>query len=258
MFHQDQFENTSTKTSIVIFDNTENKTEKVIFSDLIVERYDKDSFTEINDVIVINEFKGDILGVSDKVVSVATREEILNNLIYSLNGKDYNKQVIVCGEGYELVRLGDIAELENGKQLDKANIIKGEYPVYSGGLYPIGYHNEYNRNNCTIIAGTGKCGYVQFDANNFWASQSFTIKSDNLLINKWIFIYCKSQEEFFMNSCKGSVQKFIRAKQFEDLQIPIPKSEDKITEWVDKISKPYDEKNNKQNKIKELEDICTK
>ena len=181
----DQFENTSTKTSIVIFDNTENKTEKVIFSDLIVERYDKDSFTEINDVIVINEFKGDILGVSDKVVSVATREEILNNPIYSLNGKDYNKQVIVCGEGYELVRLGDIAELENGKQLDKANIIKGEYPVYSGGLYPIGYHNEYNRNNCTIIAGTGKCGYVQFDANNFWASQSFTIKSDNLLINKW-------------------------------------------------------------------------
>ena len=250
---QDQFENTSTKTSIVIFDNTENKTEKVIFSDLIVERYDKDSFIEINDVIVINEFQGDISGVSDKVVSVATCEEILNNPIYSLNGKDYNKQVIVCGEGYELVRLGDIAELENGKQLDKANIIKGEYPVYSGGLYPIGYHNEYNRNNCTIIAGTGKCGYVQFDANNFWASQSFTIKSDNLLINKWIFIYCKSQEEFFMNSCKGSVQKFIRAKQFEDLQIPIPKSKDKITEWVNKISKPYDEKNNKQNKIKELE-----
>lgn len=250
---QDQFENTSTKTSIVIFDNTENKTEKVIFSDLIVERYDKDSFIEINDVIVINEFQGDISGVSDKVVSVATCEEILNNPIYSLNGKDYNKQVIVCGEGYELVRLGDIAELENGKQLDKANIIKGEYPVYSGGLYPIGYHNEYNRNNCTIIAGTGKCGYVQFDANNFWASQSFTIKNDNLLINKWIFIYCKSQEEFFMNSCKGSVQKFIRAKQFEDLQIPIPKSKDKITEWVNKISKPYDEKNNKQNKIKELE-----
>ena len=42
----------------------------------------KDSFIEINDVIVINEFKGDISGVSDKVVSVATREEILNNPIF--------------------------------------------------------------------------------------------------------------------------------------------------------------------------------
>lgn len=250
----DQFENTSTKTSIIIFDNTEEKTREVKFYDLVVEKYTEDKFIESNGNILIVENKGDISGVSDKLVSVASREEILSNPIYSLNGKDYNKKVIVCGEGYELVRLGDIAKLENGKQLDKVNIIKGEYPVYSGGLYPIGYHKEYNRSNSTIIAGTGKCGYVQFDANNFWASQSFTIKSENHLINKWIFIYCKSQEEFFMNSCKGSVQKFIRAKQFEDLQIPIPKSEQKIIEWVDKISKPYDEKNTKTNKIKELEE----
>ena len=250
----DQFENTSTKTSIVIFDNTEDKTREVKFYDLVVERYEADKFVENNGVIMIAENMGDISGICDNLVSVASREEILGNAICSLNGKDYNKKVIVCGEGYELVRLGDIAKLENGKQLDKVNIIKGDYPVYSGGLYPIGYHKEYNRNNCTIIAGTGKCGYVQFDANKFWASQSFTIKSENYLINKWIFIYCKSQEEFFMNSCKGSVQKFIRAKQFEDLQIPIPKSEQKIIEWVDKISKPYDEKNSKQNKIKELEE----
>jgi restriction endonuclease S subunit len=251
---QDQFENTSTKTSIVIFDNTSEKTSKVKFYDLIVEKYEEDKFVDNNGVIIVSENKDDISGISDTLVSVATREEILANAICSLNAKDYNKKVIVCGEGYELVKLGDIAKLENGKQLDKVNIIKGDYPVYSGGLYPIGYHKEYNRNNCTIIAGTGKCGYVQFDANKFWASQSFTIKSENYLINKWIFIYCKSQEEFFMNSCKGSVQKFIRAKQFEDLQIPIPKSEQKIIEWVEKISKPYDDKNSKQNKIKELEE----
>jgi type I restriction enzyme S subunit len=40
----------------------------------------------------------------------------------------------------------------------------------------------------------------------------------------------------------------------KDIQIPIPKSEQKIQEWVDKISKPYDEKNTKINKIKELEE----
>ena len=251
---QDQFENTSTKTSIIIFDNTEEKTSEVKFYDLVVERYDEDKYVEVKGRISITDNQGDIYGINDTLVSVASREEILANAICSLNAKDYNKKVIVCGEDYELVRLGDIAKLENGKQLDKVNIIKGDYPVYSGGLYPIGYHKEYNRDNCTIIAGTGKCGYVQFDANKFWASQSFTIKSENYLINKWVFIYCKSQEEFFMNSCKGSVQKFIRAKQFEDLKIPIPKSEQKIIEWVDKISKPYDEKNTKTNKIKELEE----
>lgn len=41
---------------------------------------------------------------------------------------------------------------------------------------------------------------------------------------------------------------------FYKLQIPIPKSEQKIREWVNKISKPYDKKNKYEyNKlIKEL------
>lgn len=35
----DQFENTSTKTSILIFDNTEEKTNKIIFRNLMVNKY---------------------------------------------------------------------------------------------------------------------------------------------------------------------------------------------------------------------------
>jgi type I restriction-modification system DNA methylase subunit len=41
---QDQFENTSTKTSIVIFDNTKTKTSDVKFYDLVVEKYEEDKF----------------------------------------------------------------------------------------------------------------------------------------------------------------------------------------------------------------------
>jgi restriction endonuclease S subunit len=40
---------------------------------------------------------------------------------------------------------------------------------------------------------------------------------------------------------------------FNNLQIPIPKSQDKIKEWVDKISKPYNKKIKYENKLKELE-----
>ena len=36
----------------------------------------------------------------------------------------------------------------------------------------------------------------------------------------------------------------------------IPKSEQKITEWVNKISKPYDKKNNSEKRIIELEEDC--
>ena len=252
---QDQFENTKTKTSIVIFDNLENiKTTEVKFYDLVVERYTEDKFIEAsNGYIYLSENKDDISGISDKLISNATREEILSNPIVSLNGKDYNKKVIVCGEGYELVKLGKFCDLQNGKQLDKKNIVNGIYPVYGGGLHPVGYHNTYNNENCTIIAGTGNCGFVQFDKNKFWASQCFTLKSNIDLMNKYLFIICKSMENIFMNSSGGSVQKFIRAKQFTDMLIPIPKSPAKIAEWVEKISKPYDEKNTKQAKIQDLE-----
>jgi type I restriction enzyme S subunit len=250
---QDQFENTSTKTSIVIFDNTEEKTTEVKFSDLVVEKYTEDTFAERFGDIVIVENKDDIKGVSDVLISQATREEILGNAICSLNGKDYNKKEIVVGDGYELTKLGSMCKLENGKQLDKKNIINGIYPVYGGGLNPIGFHNAYNSENATIVAGTGHCGFVQFNDAKFWASQCFTIKSQNELINKYLFIICKSQEHIFMNSYSGSVQKFIRASQFKDMLIPIPKSQEKIQEWVDKISAPYNEKNAKQTQIKELD-----
>ena len=246
----DQFENTKTKTSIVIFDNTENKTKKVIFNDLIVERYDKDSFTEINDIIVINEFKGDISGISDKIVSVATCEEILNNPKYSLDGKNYNKQVIVCGEEYELVKLGDIAEFKP-KSKRKANDGKkeGKYNFYTSSD-KIQKCDEADYNEECLIIGSGGVANIKID-------KMFSCSADNFIINTNYnnYIYCIiiGNINLLADGFTGSTLKHISKEYLKNLQIPIPKSEDKITEWVNKISKPYDEKNNKQNKIKELE-----
>lgn len=175
--------------------------------------------------------------------------------LYSLNGKDYENKEIVCGEGYEMVKLGDIAELKNGKQLDRRNIIPGIYPVYAGGLTPIGYHNEYNGENSTLITETGRCGFVQFDKNKFWHSQCFTVKNENQLINSYLFNICKLMENIFSKRAGGSVQQHIRASQFKDMLIPIPKSPERIQYWVDRISAPYNEKNTKQERIKELETI---
>ena len=177
----------------------------------------------------------------------------MNNEKYSLSGKEYNTITIVPNDGYEIVKLGDIGKIKNGKQLDKKNIINGEYPVYGGGLNPIGYHNNYNNDNCTIIAGTGHCGFVQFYQDKFWASQCFTIKSDDDIINKYLFIICKSLQFMFINSCKGSVQKFIRAGDFLDFSIPIPSSEDKIIEWTERISTPYNDYIDKTKEFEELE-----
>lgn len=100
---QDQFENTSTKTSILVFDNVEEKTAKVAFRELVVEKYTEDKFAEVRGKIVLAESAGDICGVSDSIVSEATVEELLANPICSLNGKDYGKKEMVVGEGYDAI-----------------------------------------------------------------------------------------------------------------------------------------------------------
>jgi len=256
---QNQFENTSTKTSIIIFNNDGDiKTSYINFSELKVNVYEKDEFIEIiqNDKIEIKlkHNKGDIINIEEVFIKSVSIDDILNNDTISLNSKDYNKVSIIPGEDFKLVKLGDISTIKNGKQLDKKNIINGIYPVYSGGLKPIGYHNIYNNENATIIAGTGRCGFVQFDDSKFYASQCFTIKSDNILLNKYLFIICKSLENVFMNSSKGSCQNFIRSSAFIDMLIPIPKTEELINKWINLISGPYEMKQQKEIRLKELEE----
>jgi restriction endonuclease S subunit len=248
----DQFENTSTKTSIVIFDNTEEKTSKVKFYDLVVERYTEDKFIENNGNILIVENKGDISGVSDTLVSVASREEILSSPIYSLNGKDYNKKVIVCGEGYELVKIGDICEFIKYKSQKPSD---GKFNHYTCSN-TIKKCSDGNINGEYILIGTRGTitEALHYYNGKFGCGDNMLIFNSNTINNKYIYNILLSTKGQIKNYINGSTIPMISLSQFKNVQIPIPKSEQKIIEWVDKISKPYDEKNSKQNKINELEE----
>jgi restriction endonuclease S subunit len=247
----DQFENTSTKTSIVIFDNTEEKTREVKFYDLVVEKFTEDKFIEKNGNILIVQNKGDISGVSDRLVSVASREELLSNPKHSLDGKDYNKKVIVCGEGYELVRLGDACEFK-AKSKRKASYGKkeGKYNFYTSSDKVQKCDEADYKEECLII-GDGGIANIQIDKDFSCSDHNYIIKTNH---NKYIYYILSGKMELLIDGFTGSVLKNLSKEYLVNIQIPVPKSEQKIQEWVDKISKPYDEKNSKQNKIKELEE----
>ena len=251
----DQFENTSTKTSIIIFDNIEEKTSKVKFYDLVVERFTEDKFIEKNGNIFIVQNKGDISGVSDTLVSVASREEVLSNPIYSLNGKDYNKKVIVCGEGYELVRLGDVCKcLTTTKHCTNIGKKEGKYKFYNSSQDSKLYVDFCEVKDYSIILGQGGNFNIHID-KNFTPSKHVCViqpnSANDILLNYLYYIIPELQKSFITN---GSTISWLNKTNIRDFKIPIPKSEQKIIEWVDKISKPYDEKNTKTNKIKELEE----
>jgi type I restriction enzyme S subunit len=248
---QNQFENTATKTSIIIFDNTNEKTSEVKFYDLVVEKYEEDKFVDTNGVVIIAENKGDIYGVKDTLVSVASREEILANAICSLNGKDYNKKVIVCGEGYELVKLEDVCEFKpKSKRKASEGKKEGKYNFYTSSDKVQKCDVADYKEECLII-GSGGVANIKIDKDFSCSADNFIVKAK---YNKYIYYLIISNMNILIDGFTGSVLKHLSKEYLVNLQIPIPKSEQKIIEWVNKISKPYDEKNSKQNKIKELEE----
>lgn len=247
---QDQFENTSTKTSIIIFDNTEQKTSEVKFRELSVERYSEDKFGEIFGDIVIVENKGDIMGVSDTLISRASREEILGNAICSLNGKDYNKKEIILGEGYELIKLGSISEFKpKSKRNASFGQATGKYNFYTSSdkvqKCDIADYNE----ECLII-GDGGVANIKIDNQFSCSDHNHIVKTTQ---NIYLYYLLSGKIELLSDGFSGSVLKNLSKDYLKNLKIPIPKSQSKIQEWVDKISAPYNERNTKQTQIKELE-----
>jgi len=250
----DQFENTATSTSIVIFDNTEQKTTEIKFSDLVVERYTEDKFVESSEnIIIIIENKGDIVGVSDCLVSQASKSEILSNVNCSLNAKDYGKKELVVGEGYELVKLSDICEfLPKSKRKASFGQPTGIYNFYTSSD-KVQKCNVADYNEECLIIGSGGIANLKIDNN-------FSCSTDNLLLKtkhlKYVYNLFKGNMNLLSDGFTGStLLKHISKDYLQNLQIPIPKSQSKIQEWVDKISAPYNEKITKQTQIKELEDF---
>jgi hypothetical protein len=278
----DQFENTTTKTSIIIFKNDGKKTEKIEFYDLDIEKYsdDKIIFGDKSDFIqglvygnVNIEPKNKISKVNKKLISTATFDELSKVIIkynknnelqfdipFSFNAKDYIKKEIIVGDGYELNNLDELCNINLGTRITKKENIEGNIPVYGGGDITF-YTNKSNRNENTLIVSryalSKTC--VRLIHNNFFLNDSgLSIKSKNNNLQKYINYYLLSeynQDYIYKNCTSGSVQKNLNMGLFHKLQIPIPKSQAKIQEWVDKISKPYDKMNSNKSKNKEAETL---
>ena len=247
----DQFENTTTKTSLVIFDNTEKKTSEIKFSKLDVMKYTENKIEERNGCLVLTEMAGDISGVQEVAVSTATIQDVRQNHVYSLNGKDYNQTEIVCGEDYELVEMKDLCEFKK---------YKSEKP--NNGLY-----NHYSCSNnikcCSngniigeyILMGTRGtiANAIHYYSGRFGCGDNMLLFNSTKISNKYIYIILIIMKPIIHNMITGSTIPMISSKQIQNLKIPVPKNPEKIQHWVDKIAQPYNEKNEKQTRIQELE-----
>ena len=113
------------------------------------------------------------------------------------------------------------------------------------------YTNKTNRSKNTLIISRyalSKC-CVRLLHNDFYLNDSgLSIHSKNGELQQYInyvLLSDKMQQHIYLNCTSGSIQRNLNMNLFNNLKIPIPKSHEKIKEWVIKISAPYNERTKK-------------
>ena len=103
-----------------------------------------------------------------------------------------------CPNGVEFKKLGEIASIDTGIQLNKTSMSEfGKFPVINGGISQSGYYNSFNTeaNTITISQGGASAGYVNFMKTKFWAgAHCFVIKiTSEFISNKFVYYVLKEK-----------------------------------------------------------------
>lgn len=253
----DQFENTTTKTQIIIFKNTLEKTSKIDFYDLKVNKYEDNKFDFINGRLILSEKKGSIFDVSKILVATCTIDEIKKTDDWSLNNKQYSMKDIIPNKNYKNIKLIELCDIEYGTRITKETSELGNYPVYGGGDVSF-YNNSFNRNENTLILsrfGISKTCVRLINEKFYLNDGGMSVKARNINLQNYInclLLSDKLQNYIYEKLTNGTIQKGINMTLLKEFKIPIPEDEKKIIEWNDKIIKIQNNKKEFANLSNEL------
>jgi type I restriction enzyme S subunit len=124
--------------------------------------------------------------------------------------------------------LGEVCDFKNGKGIKKDTLVDGEYPVIGGGQKPLGFHNEYNTNENTILCSSSGAyaGFISKYSKKVWASDCFSIMpKENLINNNYLYYLLKSTQDTLYKHQTGAAQPHVYSRDLQLLKIPIPSLE---------------------------------
>lgn len=126
----------------------------------------------------------------------------------------------------EWKKIEDICGVLRGKRLTKKELTdSGKYPVFHGGVLPIGYYNEYNREGDMVMiinvgASAGTVGYYK---NEFWSSDGcFCIEKSSMINNRYLFYFLQSRTRDIQNKVRYAGIPTLDASAVGNIVIPIP------------------------------------
>ncbi len=148
----------------------------------------------------------------------------------------------LCPDGVEYKRLGEVCEILRGKRLTKKELTNdAPYPVFHGGIEPIGYYTESNRpaNTVMIINVGASAGTVGFSNKKFWSSDGcFCVDKTNRTIDKFIYYYLSINQAYFAGKVRHGGIPTLDSKVIANFEIPLPQItiQEKIVEILDKFT----------------------
>lgn len=128
---------------------------------------------------------------------------------------------------FDTYRLEDVCEILSGENINKADTTPdGTFPVYSGGVEPMGYTDKANRNgNMVIVSTQGSAGSVSYSWGPFWQSSFNAVLAPNTdMIRPRFLYYCiKRLEPLLISRRLPSMVPSISLDTLRGLQIKVPR-----------------------------------
>lgn len=146
-------------------------------------------------------------------------------------------------EGWEEKKLGEVANINHGKNQKGVIDIHGKYPIYGSGGNIMGYANSYLCDAGTTILGRkGTINNPVFIETKFWnVDTAFGITAKEGTDKKFIFYFVKSQD--WSKKDTGTTLPSLTQKIVKETIIPVPSlSEQKrIASYLDSLKSKVDQ-----------------
>ena len=164
---------------------------------------------------ILDTFISAIDNLKEQIAQRRKQYEYYRDQLLDLEGKP----------GVEMKTLGEMTKVLRGKRLTK-NMLDEEapYPVFHGGIEPLGFYSQYNReaNTVMIINVGASAGTVGYCDRKFWSSDGcFCISQSDSINNKFLYYYLETKTHYLQSQVRHAGIPTLDNPVVEKIYVPL-------------------------------------
>ncbi len=176
--------------------------------------------------------------------SVSVSIESIKNAGYSLMVNKY-KQSDLEYNSYDFIELKDLIDIKTGKKNANEKEEDGQYPFFtcseeSYAINSYAFDGEY-----VLLAGNGEFNVKYYNGKFDAYQRTYVIQSkdESVLLNKYLYYILKDKISYFKEISQGSVVKYIKLSDIQDLKIPVPDIDTQLS-YINRLDNQHNLSNN--------------